>query len=328
MITKGRDSVCIDEVLNKMTEADILSFYLGITKIPCIINSPLRKDNNPSFGIYSTDGIRVHYIDFTTKDRGGVFDLLCQMWGCDYISALERVKHDCTISSTGATITKSCCRVRRIDLSSETELKCRVREWKDYDLEYWKSYGISLEWLKYADVYPISHKIVIKNGKTFTFSADKYAYAYIERKEHKVSMKIYQPYNKRFKWSNSHNGSVISLWTKIPEYGDKVLICSSLKDSLCISANTMIPTIAVQGEGYSISETAQNELRRRYKQIIIAFDGDKSGIEDSIKLQNETGFKILDCPIIDKAKDWSDIYHDYGKDKFLHYFKAALLNIH
>lgn len=328
MIAKGRNSIHIDEVLDKVTEADILSFYLGITKIPCIINSPLRKDNKPSFGIYSTDGIKVHYIDFTTKDRGGLFDLLCQMWGCDYVSALERVKKDCITASTGATITKSCCKVRKLNLNSETELRCRIREWRDYDLEYWKSYGISLEWLKYAEVYPISHKIITKDGKTFTFSADKYAYAYIERKEGKISMKVYQPYNMRYKWSNNHDGSVISLWTKIPEYGEKVLICSSLKDALCISANAHIPAIAVQGEGYSISEVAQNELKRRFKQVIIAFDGDKAGIEDSIKLQNETDFKILDCPMIDKAKDWSDIYHNYGKDIFLHYFNKALLSIH
>ena len=48
-------------------------------------------------------------------------------------------------------------------------MKCKTREWKDYDIIYWESYGISLKWLKYAEVYPISHKIVEKDGKKYNY---------------------------------------------------------------------------------------------------------------------------------------------------------------
>ena len=69
-----------------------------------------------------------------------------------------------------------------------------------------------MKWLKYADVYPISHKIVIKDNKSYAFGADKYAYAYVEFKEGRTTLKIYQPFNKNgFKWSNRHDRSVISL---------------------------------------------------------------------------------------------------------------------
>ena len=49
--SKGRDSVSLDDILSKVTEADILSYYLGVTEVPCIINSPLRQDRRPSFGL-------------------------------------------------------------------------------------------------------------------------------------------------------------------------------------------------------------------------------------------------------------------------------------
>lgn len=188
-------------------------------------------------------------------------------------------------------------------------MQCKVREWRDYDIKYWESYGVPLKWLKYADVYPISHKIIIKNGNNYVFGADKYAYAYVEFKEGKTTLKIYQPYNKSgFKWANKHDKSVISLWTKVPEYGDRICICSSLKDALCLWANTGIPALAIQGEGYSISNTAVSELKRRYKEIYILLDNDDAGVQDALKLSESTGFTNIVLPKEYGAKDVSDLY--------------------
>lgn len=319
--SSGRSSVSLEDIMSKVTEADILSFYLGINEVPCIINSPLRKDNRPSFGLYSPDGKRIYYTDFSTKDRGGIFDLLGHLWNCDYKSVLIRIDKDMSKFYSRATIhTYTPCKVvSTITHNSNSDLQCRVREWRDYDLEYWESYGISLEWLKYAEIYPISHKIVIKNGHRYVFGADKYAYAYVEHKEGKVTLKIYQPFNKDgYKWSNKHDKSVISLWTKVPEYGDRICICSSMKDALCLWANTGIPSIAIQGEGYSISDTAISELRRRYKEIYILLDNDEAGLKDSLSLSESTGFTNLTLPKFDdKGKDISDAYKILGKEKWL-----------
>lgn len=325
--SSGKSSVSLDDIISKVTEADILSYYLGIIEIPCIINSPIRQDKRPSFGLYSPDGKKIYYTDLSTRDRGGLFDLLSQMWNCSFKEVLIRVNNDISRFTKSTNINSyTPYTVKSINnYSKSTELQCKVRDWRGYDIEYWSSYGITLEWLKYAEVYPISHKIIIKDGHRYVFGADKYAYAYVEHKEGKVTLKIYQPFNKDgYKWSNKHDRSVISLWTKVPEYGDKICICSSLKDALCLWANTGIPAIAIQGEGYNMSDTAISELKRRYKEIYIALDGDKAGIEDSKKLQEETGFKIIDCPLIDKAKDWSDIYHYYGKEVLSREFNKAI----
>lgn len=317
------DSVSLNDIKSRVTETDILSFYLNIKELPCVINSPFREDNRPSFGIYfNNKSKRVYYKDYATNDSGGLFDLLGKLWNCNYKKVLENINKDINNIdkgnvklNTGHTIT-----IRSNDEHhSSSDLQCKIREWKDYDIEYWSSYGISLKWLKYADVYPISHKIIIKDGHKYVFKADKLAYAYVERKEGKVTLKIYQPFNKvGYKWSNKHDKSVISLWTKVPEYGDKICICSSLKDALCLWANTGIPSISVQGEAYNMSNTAISELKRRYKQIFICLDNDEPGLKDAQKLAKETGFTNVVLPKFDnEGKDISDAFKLLGKQKWL-----------
>lgn len=323
-ISKGKSSVSLDDILSKVTEADILSCYLGVTEVPTIINSPLRQDRRPSFGLYSSDGVRIFYTDLATKDSGGLFDLLGKMWNCSFKEVLTRVNEDISKFCGGANIhSYTPCAVRSTNsYNKDTDLQCKVRDWRSYDIEYWASYGITLEWLKYAEVYPISHKIVIKDGHRYVFGADKYAYAYVEHKEGKVTLKIYQPKNtKGYKWSNKHDKSVISLWTKIPEYGDKVCICSSLKDALCLWSNLGIPALSIQGEGYNMSNTAVNELKRRYKEIYILLDNDEAGLKDGLSLSESTGFINLVLPKFKEGKDISDAYKVLGKERWLKLIK-------
>lgn len=308
----GCTSTTIKDILNVISEGEILSYYLGITHIPCVISSPLRKDNRPSFGLYSKNGKKIYYIDFSTGDRGGLFDLLQKLWNCNLIEAIDKIDREIEkIKGSIYANKESKPKINRISSQKETtSLQCKIRDWKKHDIEYWASYGISLKWLKYADVYPISHKIVIKEGKKYVFGADKYAYAYIEYKEGNVSLKIYQPFNKAgYKWSNKHDRSVISLWTKVPKYGDILCICSSLKDALCLWANTGIPAIAVQGEGYTISNTAISELKRRYQKIFIIFDNDEVGLMDGEKLSSLSNFTNIVLPKFKEGKDISDLYY-------------------
>ena len=315
MISKGRRS--LEEL--KISDADILSKYLGITQIPCVIQSPLRSDNRPSFGLYSPDGTHINYIDFGTKDKGTTLTLLSKMWNTDTYNTIKKINDEIGLISNSRgiiTLNKSNNRVV-VKKSVNTDLKCKIREWKDYDIKYWESYGINLKWLKLAEVYPISHKIIVKNNHSYIFKADKYAYAYVEHKEGKVTIKIYQPLNKKYKWSNKHDKSVISLWTKVPEYGDKICICSSLKDALCLWANTGIPSLSIQGEGYSMSKTAIDELKRRYKKIYILLDNDITGLLDGVKLAEETGFINIILPQFEGGKDVSDLMKAKGKEAFL-----------
>lgn len=313
VIGKTFPSLTIEELFSKYSEIDILTTYFNIKEIPCCINSPLRQDSRPSFSIYLNNDKKIRYIDFATGEHGGLIDLLCHYWHCSLSKALSKIYNDSINSSTIKPSNKiKVFTKQEKDKLSKVEVK--VRPWETFDFEYWRSYGIEPKFLKYAEIYPISHKIVTKKNpitnviSRYVFKADRYAYVFVERKERRLQLKIYQPYNTNgYKWSSKMDGSVISLWTKIPQEGDKVIICSSLKDALCVSCQLGIPTLALQGEGYSISETAINELKRRYKRVYISFDTDIPGIQDANKLALQTGF-INVVPNLGNQKDYSDYY--------------------
>lgn len=347
-------SVSKTEIFTKYSETEVLcAAFPEITSIPCRIQSPFRVDNNPSFSIFMNDSGHIMFKDFGDNDcKGSLLDLLCRKWDCSFHQVFDRICNlmkgkECSDVSIKPKQLKV---LTRKESSELTKIQVTVRPWRQYDLEYWEAYGITKPWLVYAGVMPISYKIIYKkdekgNIKKYIFPADKLAFVYTEKKEGNLSLKIYQPLNKHgFKWCSKMDSSVISLWTKVPELGDKIILCSSLKDSLCISNNLHIPAIAPQGEGYSISETAIKELKRRYKQVFISYDGDKAGIKDAKALSEKTGFPIISCPILDtpfldrepvtrlikeglekksKAKDWSDIYLYFGKERFIEEFNKA-----
>lgn len=309
--------------IDNISEENILTACLHITKIPCVINSPFRKDSHASFSLYLDAKGKVKYLDFATKEHGDIWNLLQKLWKCCYKEALTRVCSLCMENNTAIQVQGHHAKRPLSCNSFSTEIMVKTRAWKDYDIQYWSSYGVSLPWLQYAEVFPISHKTVVKtNRKTkeksqITFKADKYAYVFIERKEDNLQLKIYQPFNtKGFKWCSKMDGSVVSLWTKVPQMGDRIVICSSLKDALCIRTQLGIPTLALQGEGYNISDTAINELKRRFKKVFISFDTDKAGIEDAKILAQKTGFVNI-VPDLGSCKDYSDWYKSlYDKEDF------------
>lgn len=155
---KGAD-INVLEKKQTVSDADIVAYYLGITKIPTRIQSPLRKDNKPSFGLYSRDGEHIYYTDFATGDKGHVIDLLRQLWGTDYNQTWEKIVRELA-PSRNTSIRPIVSKPKVEILKTHTQIQVKTREWKQYDLDYWSSYGISKEWLVFANVYPISHIIL------------------------------------------------------------------------------------------------------------------------------------------------------------------------
>lgn len=324
-VGKTSQSISMTEIFNQFSEAEVLAaVFPHITSLPCLICSPLRNDLNPSFSIYVNEGKHVRYKDHGNFDeQGGLLDLLCKYWKCTFNQALSKIWEIVGKGSDISIRPKQIVTFTRREYDQLTKVQVTVRPWRDYDYEYWKSYGIDKKWLKYADIHPISHKIVTKKntpddkGKRYIFPADKYAYCYVERKEGKLSLKIYQPFNTQgYKWCSKMDASVIGLWTKIPKTGERVIICSSIKDALCLSCQLHIPTLCLQGEGYDMSDTAINELKRRYKKVFICYDVDEAGIFDGEKLAKRTGF-INIVPDLGNCKDVSDYYKSLeDKSKF------------
>ena len=322
MISKGHRIKEYNDIIAIISEEEIFFSYTHLC-VPCLIKSPFRNDNNPSFSIYKNPKGRIKYRDFATGDCGGLLDFLCQWLNKSYKEVIDQILENAVKQHK---LYKSYRKGKANNKSGESDLLCTIRPWEDYDIEYWRKFGISIKFLKYAEIYPIKYIIYKFKDQQNAYLADKFAYAYVEHKEGKTTLKIYQPYNtKGFKWRNKHSSSVISLWTKIPENGNLVCICSSVQDALCLWENTNIPSIAVQGEGYSMSKTAINSLKNRYNHIVVIFDNDKAGLQDGIKFSQLTGFTNIVLPQFNGGKDISD-YFSIIKDKqqFNNFIKSLI----
>lgn len=314
MIARGSDSTSIEKVNDLYSDFDIAHKYLGITCVPEVINSPLRQDNNPSLGLFINNRTNsLWFKDFGSGEKGSLYDLLARMWNVSKDKVYDRILED---MPAPALIRKHGVKVYR---KSAGKVEVRVREWRDYDIAYWDSYGISLPWLKFGEIYPISHIIITKNGHSYPIPAEKYAYVYVERKDGIVSFKIYQPYSKEYKWMSKHDSSVWDLWTKIPEKGDKLIITSSRKDALAIWSNTGIPALSLQGEGYIPKEHVVQQLKDRYNKVYVLYDDDFQSEENHGRMYGKMiaeRFNVTQIEIPEKwkSKDPSDLVKNHGRE--------------
>ena len=313
MVARGSDSTSIEKVNDLYSDFDIAHKYLGITCVPEVINSPLRQDNNPSLGLFINNKTNsLWFKDFGSGEKGSLYDLLAKMWNVSKDKVYDRILED---MPAPAPMRKHGVKVYR---KSAGKVEVRVREWRDYDIAYWDSYGISLPWLKFGEIYPISHIILTKNGHSYPISAEKYAYVYVERKDGIVSFKIYQPYSKEYKWMSKHDSSVWDLWTKIPEKGDKLIITSSRKDALAIWSNTGIPALSLQGEGYIPKEHVVQQLKDRYNKVYVLYDNDFQSEENHGRMYGKMiaeRFNVTQIEIPEKweSKDPSDLVKNHGR---------------
>ena len=320
-------SVGLDVLLGKTSEFDIMRFYLNIDVLPALINSPLRQDRNASVSIFSPDGVKIFYKDFGTGEHGSIFDLLGRMWNRTFSETITKIWDDIDkVKHNRINLNRT---RRGVIHKSNSILEVRTRQWFDYDMEYWNSYGISREWLEFGDVYPISHILITRDNITKIIPAEKLAYVYVERKDGKVSLKVYQPKSQRLKWLSKHDSSVWDLWSRLPDRGDTLFITSSRKDALCLWENTGIPSVSLQGEGYVPKEKVINQLKQRFGRVIIFFDNDYDKDENhghiyASRLSGMFDLDMVEIPSEYKSKDPSDLFKNHGAETFRRVIKELV----
>ena len=96
--------------------------------------------------------------------------------------------------------------------------------------------------------------------------------------------------------------------------------------------NLKIPSICLQGEGYLPKPQVIETLKSRYKNIIVFFDNDfnnsdNPGHKDAERLCKEYDFRMVEIPKEYKSKDPSDLFKNYGKNKYLEIMKEILKNV-
>ena len=328
MVSRGSTSKDIKEILENLNDSTILQRYFGLSdkRLPIKINSPYRKDENPSLSFYANKDGKIKFKDFGTGENGSLIDLLAKIWGVTFKDAAVKIYSDLQDAiEVTSTTNKKISRPK----NSLTAIKVKTRSWQDWDIAYWESYGISLPWLKFGDVYPVSKIFYIRGKETIVINAEKYAYCYVEGKDNNVSIKVYQPFSKKYKWSSKHDSSVWDLWAKLPEKGDKLIITSSRKDALTLWENTGIPSVSMQGEGYLPKPHVMNQLLERFTKVYILYDNDFDseqnwGRIDGNKIASAYNIKQIEIPEEYHSKDPSDLVRNYNRETLRNVIRSLI----
>lgn len=303
------------ELFSCLEQEDIYSFYTGE---PVVLNinicSPLREDNVPSFGYYyHRDGSgTLMFYDFATKDTGDVVKFVSLLFNLNYGQAIWRIAYD--LKGTGTTVDiekKKVVVAKKVIQRKPIRIGIKSRLWQKHDAQFWKAFGISKKTLNLFNVIPISY--VFYNGNALP--VDKYAYAYLEKKDNAVSYKIYQPYNKKFKWINNANYSVHQGYTKLPNKGKTLIITKSLKDVMSLRDVMKIPSVGLQSESVNMKVSVMDEYKSRFERVVCLFDNDKAGksLSEDFSRRYQTPYFFM--PELPGVTDFSDLVKKVGANE-------------
>lgn len=302
----GKSFTDLAEEVNGLS---IFKRYIPDLEVHTSIHSPLREDNIPSFSVFfAKRHNKWFYKDLATGESGDAIMFKCKYLNISYKEAVitEFVGNNAFKKSVSRDYVKKALEKSQ----SQIDIKIKVRPYQKHDAEYFKSYGISRKTLEKYNVYAISH--VFFNDRPV--KVEKYAYAYVEKKDGKLTYKVYQPFikNKKYKFFNNHDYSVWQGWRQLPKSGNELIITSSLKDVMSIVNVLQVPSIALQAESVMPKKSVVKELKNRFKTIYILYDTDKTGIQYSSKLSEEFNFvqKTIDAKY--ESKDPSDLIKNLG----------------
>lgn len=275
-------------ILSIVSEYDIFKYYIGQDLvIGRSINSPLRKDETPSFIVYKTQyGVySLRFMDHSTGQRGTCFDLVMMLYSCDFTTSLRLIDRDlhlgiaaCKIDSTIRSRT-----MEALEVSHELcSIEVGIRDWDIVrDKGYWTSFGITGRTLQKYNVYPLSHYRV--NGHEYEFKDLCYGYYFGNE-----MWKLYRPFHTTGKWFSNTNSSVIQGSDQLPAKGDLLVITKSLKD-IMVYHEIGVTAIAPQSESILIKEDYIMMLKSRFSRIIVNFDFDYAGVRGGQRYKKRYG---------------------------------------
>lgn len=309
-------NLSLEWILSKVDEYDIYASYLGKFKVGAIYNSPFRKDNNPSFGIfYSKRAQKLLFKDHGTGECGNVIKFVQLYTGInDYQEILENIAERLKITNDTQFVSS-----KHYISSTETVIGVVRQDFTQTDIDYWSQFHISVNTLKYFDVSSI--KYYLCNGIVKGIYKDEnpmYAYKVYN------NFKVYRPFSDKYtKWRNNLKDTDIQGYKQLPKTGDICIITKSLKDVMCLY-EMGIPAISPSSESTFIPEQALQDILKRFKHVLILFDRDKAGVKNSRKISLKTGLKGFFINKRYKAKDISDAIKNNSFDEIKTWLQKEL----
>lgn len=299
--TKNAITISIKDLLDKLDDYDIYSYYVGEFKVGKLINSPLRNDDkNPSFAIFKGSNGNLFFKDHGNGEGGNALKFVKTIKNIQTREELERellriVRKTNPNSGNAKRIYSN-----SVGLSL-TDIGIVRQNFTEIDKEFWKQFHISMETLKKYQVFSIKYFLcndvvrgIYKNDNPM------YAYKVYNR------FKIYRPLASKYtKWRTNLTNRDIQGFEQLPEFGKLLIITKSLKDVMCLH-EMGYNAIAASSETTFIPDDILDSLKHNWKHIIIIYDRDKTGMLEARKYSKKYNLDAIFVHKQFKAKDISD----------------------
>lgn len=306
--TKTAITMSLRDLLDKVDDYTIYSYYLGRFKLGKLMNSPLRSDDKiPSFAIFRSKTGGLLFKDHGSGEAGNALK---------FIQLYRHINNRNELEKELLRIVKNVNpnnEVRRNTYDQpgglyETDIGIVRQSFTEVDKRYWKQFHISIDTLKKFNVFSIKYFLCNRVVRgTYKEDSPMYAYKVYDR------FKIYRPLASKYtKWRTNLTNRHVQGLSELPQEGGNLLIITkSLKDVMCLY-EMGFNAIAASSETTFIPDDILTSLKKKWKNIIILYDRDKTGIKTARSYGKQYGF---DCILVHKkfkAKDISDAVRDNG----------------
>lgn len=304
-----------ENILSKIPQEDIFEKYLGIKPaLDTPFRNPWREDINPDCRFYWDDRNppMLKFKDFATGWNWDCFNIVQIAHKCNFGDALYIIANDFDLSKRklDKELLKKRDIIKQLNLFQKNNAKIQVtlRKWNNADINYWKQFYIEMDMLTFYNVYPIDYAWY-NDRLCYNYNHRDLGYAYYFGND---DYKLYFPLRKKGEVRFIHNNSTRLQGAKqLDPVGDILVDTKSLKDVMCLRLFG-INAVAPMSETVPFPEKAYDILSKRFKNILVLKDRDRTGDRMLIHMRN----KFPDVKLLrfnsDDEKDFSDNLKKHG----------------
>lgn len=312
---------------SKISQETLISNYYGVPIKKGLFCAKHRTDSHPTCCYYKRNG-RIYIKDFGSDYHGDWIYVVKQKFNCNYYDALAIAANDFDIQKIPH-LNKNKVKISNESLSENQQsiIRVEIRDFQQYELDWWNKFGISLQTLKKFRVFSCKniwindHIIHLETNNQLVFGY------YGGIKDGIEQWKLYWPNNKKYKWLSNRDSSQLQGARMLPKSGgDLIIIQKSLKDVMLLY-EFGIPSVAPNSENVFLSDEKLMKLKSKFKRIIVWYDNDAPGKAYLEKIKKEhPELDYFYIPEDFKEKDFSDFYKKYGKDEATKFLNKYILN--
>ena len=356
-------------ILSKVSQVTIFSTYLNLSdKIVqyCIdtgelICSPIRDDVHPTCGFRYDNKGKLKFRDFAGYFWGDCFDIVALIMGGiynkqydisnreDFVKVLRHITF--TFKDIFYGQEKDINLINEINTGivaikhKKPNIELVVRNWNEYDKEYWGRFGVPLQFLNINFIYPVEQYYINRKinpePKYFYRTNDPcYGYCLGQDRSGIYNIKLYFPNRDkavtRFITNCNHLEGIYNL--DKTDY-DIIVITKSTKDRVSLGAAILrinslyggvdkkVGVINIPHETYKLRQNEFDWLKGKLSdrgKIVSLMDNDSTGKHEAIWLRNNYQITPLLIPVIYCAKDFAELVSKHKFDEVVNLIKQTI----